>query len=255
MFDSHCHLQDLRFEGDVTVIMERSRQEGISQMLCCGTKPSDWSAVEQFASKYSEIIPAFGIHPWYVDEVGGEWKDLLRRYLGSNPNAAVGEIGLDFVVSPRRDDLQVEIFLDQMRVAKEFSRPVSVHCVRAWGRLLEVLEHIGEEMHGMVIHSFSGSPEIARQLLKFGVYFSFSAAITKPDYKRAADLVQAVPLDHLLIETDAPDMVPYSLKDRVYLNEPANLRYVAQKIAKFRGMSVEMLAAIATENAQRVFCE
>jgi TatD DNase family protein len=125
--------------------------------------------------------------------------------------------------------------------------------VRAWGRLQEILQDIGEVRHGMVIHSFSGSPEVVRQLMKFGVYFSFSASITNPNYSRAAAIVQAVPQNRLLMETDAPDMVPYKLKEINCVNEPQNLRYVASKLAEFRGVSIDEIVKITTDNALHVF--
>jgi len=255
MYDTHCHLQDLRFAGNLAAVMDRGRQTGVTQMLCCGTKPDDWSTVEALVSDYSEVIPAFGIHPWYVDDVVEcDWKSLLRKYLSKNPKAAVGEIGLDFAVKPRCDDLQMEIFLEQLKLAEEFERPVSVHCLHAWGALLEVLGNIKKVRHGMVIHSFSGSPETVRQLMKYGVYFSFSGSITNPAYISAAALVQSVPKERLLIETDAPDMMPYSLKEGDCVNEPSNLALVAEKIAEIRGISIEDVVKITTENARRVFC-
>lgn len=254
MFDSHCHLQNLKFGGEIGGVIERARKQGVAQMLCCGTRPSDWGAVEAFAAEFSEVIPAYGVHPWYVDEaVDGDWRGELCKYLLNNPKAAIGEIGLDFAVRPRRDDLQMELFVEQLRLAEMFERAVSVHCVRAWGRLIEALKVVGEMRHGVVIHSFMGSPEVVQQLLPYGVYFSFSASIATFDYERAATIVAAVPQERLLIETDAPNALSPGLQDKEFENEPVFLPVVADILAEASKGYVSEIVEITTENARRVF--
>lgn len=252
MFDTHCHLQDLKIKGDL--IIDRSRQHGVSRMLCCGTKPGDWNAVELLAASHDEIVPAYGVHPWFVENVATkDWKNELTHKLIENPKAVVGEIGLDSTAKPRSDELQLKVFVEQLALAAKYKRPVSVHCVRAWILLLNALENVGDLDQVVVLHSFSGSREIIHQLLSYNVYFSFSGAITNPSYKRASELVRAVPQNRLLIETDAPDMIPYDLKFNDLPNEPANLRYVAEKIAEFRAQTLAEVDEITTKNALRVF--
>jgi len=254
MFDTHCHLHDLRIRGDITGVLARAHSAGVERMLCCAVDPGDWAEVSELAADFGEIIPAFGIHPWKVQDVAeSDWDERLRGYLEDNPSACVGEIGLDVAVNPRCDELQMELFLKQMRIANEYKRPVSVHCVKAWGRLLDALEAVGDMPAGIVMHSFGGSSEMVESLMKYGVYFSFSAVITNPANIRAAKVVRSIPLERMLLETDAPDGVPYDMRGDGLPNEPANLTVAAQRIAELRGISVEKVADVTTDNAKRVF--
>jgi len=254
LFDTHCHLQDPRFESGAEVLLARARARGIQRMLCCGTRPGDWASVSRLTSHSDAVMPAYGIHPWYVDEAGvAGWEAQLRRYLSGDARACVGEIGLDGAVRPRRDAGQQAVFRAQIALAREFERPISVHCRRAWKGLLDALEREGGAPHGMVIHAFSGSPEVVATLVPFGVYFSFSGSITNPAYTRARTLVQSIPRDRLLVETDAPDMLPHALRDGKMINEPANLGLVVAQIARFLEVPTDEIAALTTANARRLF--
>ncbi len=253
LFDTHCHLQHDSLSVRLDDVVRRAEQKHVCHMVCCGTCPSDWERVAEISDIYPRVIPAFGIHPWGVEEDGAQSRDRLRQLLAEYPKSCVGEIGLDFAVRPRRDLVQRELFLAQVVLAKEMDRPLSVHCRRAWGVLLEVLDAVGGVPRGAVIHSFSGSVEVIAQLVGHGCYFSFSGAITNPAFARAKKLVQAVPPDRLLIETDAPDMLPVALRHSESENEPANLILVAEQVAQFLEISPEKVAAVTTANAARLF--
>ncbi len=254
LFDSHCHLQDGRFEGDLVDVLARAVACGITHMVCCGTRPSDWAAVMSLGQGHPEVIPAYGIHPWYVEAAtDADWEIRLRELLAMDLRAGVGEIGLDGAVRPRRLEQQQSLFMRQLLMAQEFERPVSIHCRRAWEPLLEVLQKVGPLPQGIVIHAYSGSAELVESLLRLGAFFSFSGSITNPAYAKAGDLVRAVPQDRLLIETDAPDMVPHVLRDCADINEPANLRVVAETVAGFTGRPIEAISALTSANAYRVF--
>jgi len=253
-FDSHCHLQDERVEDASAAVLARARERGVERLVCCGTRPEDWARVAELAAMHSEIIPAYGLHPWYVGEaVSLEWMGDLRAFLERNLAAGVGEIGVDAAIRPRLAEAQQTAFVVQLRLAQELGRPVSVHCRRAWQALHDGLQAVGKMPRGLVIHSFSGSVELVESLVKHGVYFSFSGSVTNPAYERARALVQAVPRDRLLIETDAPDMLPHVLREQGGLNEPANLHVIAERIAQFTGLSVESVAELTSENARRLF--
>lgn len=252
--DAHCHLQDERYEDSVAGVVARARAHGVAKIVCCGTRPTDWERVADLADQYDEIIPAYGLHPWYVDEASSlEWMAELRERVERDPKAGVGEIGLDAVIRPRQTDEQQAAFIWQLRLARELGRPVSIHCRRAWEALDAGLKSVDVNTAGMVIHSFSGSVETVSSLRASGAYFSFSGSITNPAYKRARALVQSVPRDRLLIETDAPDMLPHALREVGGHNEPANLHVVAEKIAEFTGLSVEEVAEVTSDNARRLF--
>ena len=254
LIDSHCHLQDERVGEAPAAVLARAGERGVVQLVCCGTRPADWARVTELASKHREITPAYGLHPWYVGESASlEWFAELRERLERDPGAGVGEIGVDAAIRPRLAEEQQVAFVQQLRLARELDRPVSVHCRRAWQALHDGLQAVGDMPRGLVIHSFSGSVELVKSLVALGVYFSFSGSITNPAYERARALVQAVPRERLLIETDAPDMLPHVLRAQGGLNEPANLHVVAERIAQFTGLSVESVAELTTENARRLF--
>ena len=137
-YDTHCHLQDERLRPFLPQVMERAEQAGVARMLCCGSAESDWAGVAELAGRYPSVRPAFGLHPWYVAEATPDWVGSLRWRLQAWPTAVVGEIGLDHAVDPATYPAQEEAFLAQIRLAATLHRPVSVHCRRAYGRLINV---------------------------------------------------------------------------------------------------------------------
>ena len=143
MTDAHNHLQDIRFEGMHAEIIETMRQVGITRCVVNGTRPSDWGMAADLATKYPDlIIPSFGLHPWHLNEIKTtpDWLDQLQRLIDTTPNACIGECGLD----RGRDDYDIEqqtkVFTSQLRLAATCNLPLSIHCVRAWGLLTEILE-------------------------------------------------------------------------------------------------------------------
>jgi TatD DNase family protein len=196
----------------------------------------------------------------------------------------VGEIGLDHAIEDRDDADQEAVFLSQLRLSRDLNLPVTMHCRRAWGRLLELLTPLGPHPAGMLIHSYSGADDLVPTLAKFNVFFSFSGSITFSGHRKRHRALRAVPLDRLLIETDAPDIPPYipgtaekahgrdgrvdgwkdgkidegpavedPRREERPLNEPANLIYVAEAAARLLGVSVEELARLTWDNAERLF--
>jgi TatD DNase family protein len=255
LFDAHCHLQDEKLLPRIDAVMERAGQAGGRGLCCCGASESDWPAVMDVASRFKQITPAFGLHPWYVAQRTPDWQDVLRDCLTRTAGSGVGEIGLDRAIKERNDTEQVEVFLVQLRLAKELGRPVSIHCRRAWDVMPSLLEGMGGLPAGFVLHSYSGSSELVEPLAKLGAYFSFSGSITYHRNKRGHNAVKAVPLDRLLIETDSPDLMPVigAAKNDDMPNEPANLVHVLRKIAELRDMPEDELAELTWKNAERVF--
>ncbi len=249
LFDSHCHLQDERLLPRLPQVLERAGTAGVCHMLCCGTQEGDWAAVRKLAAAHPEIIPCFGLHPWYLEGRGAKWLDVLEKYLGEAPSG-VGEIGLDHALAERRDAEQDEVFLAQLRLARKLGRPVSVHCRKAWGRLLELLKAEDGLVVGGIIHSYSGPPELVDELQALGFYLSFSGTITRSGNKRGHRAVMAVSQERLLIETDSPDLAPVGAASAV--NEPANLVLVAEAVARLRNISVAKLAEQTYANACRL---
>ena len=142
LFDAHCHLQDERLLPQLDAVMGRAAGHGVVRMMCCGSCAADWPQVRTLAPRFPQVSLSFGLHPWYVGERSPDWLGLLREYLAGGP-AAVGEIGLDHALAKSTYAEQETVFLAQLDLAKELHRPVSIHCRRAWGRMMELLEARG----------------------------------------------------------------------------------------------------------------
>ena len=251
LFDCHNHIQDARIFPMLGKVMERARSAGIERMAIKGCCESDWPKVIEIINRYPNAYLAFGLHPWFMGGRSRQCFQTLEHLLTAYPQSSVGEIGIDHAIENRDDAEQEEVFLIQLEIARRFGRPVTIHCRRAWGRLLELLDQFGELPRGMLIHCFGGSAEVATELVRRGAYISFSGSITRPDAKQAGPAIRAVPDDRILIETDAPDLLPHNLDDD--FNEPANLRFVLAKAAELRGVPEESLAQTTFRNAKRFF--
>ncbi|MDD4870142.1 MAG: TatD family hydrolase [Kiritimatiellae bacterium] len=253
LFDTHCHLQDERLISDVTSVIAKAGNAGVTRILCCGSSEKDWPDVKILYSTYPEIIPSFGLHPWYVHKRAENWQKTLEKFLVSIPAAAVGEIGLDHALENRNDDDQYKVFVAQLQLAAKLNRPASIHCRKAWEPLLKALNEVDRLSRGFAIHSYSGPPDLIPQLVEKGAFFSFSGSVTRSGNKRARKSAVNVPLERLLIETDAPDLPPVVNGKPVSLNEPANLVYVLREMASIRNVSLEELASQLWENSYRLF--
>ncbi|QBG48912.1 TatD family deoxyribonuclease [Verrucomicrobia bacterium S94] len=251
LFDAHNHIQDNRLFSDLGAVMQRAADVGVVKMAVKGCCEADWPRVIEICTRYSGTHSSFGLHPWFIQERSEQWLKTLENLLIQYPDAAVGEVGIDHAVEDRDDVAQEKVFFQQLDLARKLERPVSIHCRRAWGRLIELLDDFGELPRGMLIHCFGGSAEVAVELVKRGGYISFSGSITRPNARKAGPAIRAVPDDRILIETDSPDILPSTAKGP--LNEPANVRLVLEKAAEFRGIPEEKLAELTFRNAGRFF--
>ena len=255
LFDAHCHLQDARLRADLPGVMTRARAAGVEHMLCCGTAEDDWAEVARLAEEYPAVVPAFGLHPWYAQRRSPAWMERLRALLAGQATAAVGEIGLDHAIEERNDAEQEAVFLAQLQLARELERPVVVHCRRAWGRLIALLAELRTLPRGFVVHSYSGARELIEPLAGAGGWFSFSGSITWRRNVRGREAARHAPRDRLLVETDAPDLMPAmpqttaTVEDAV--NEPANLVRVLAVVAELRNTPAEVMAEQVWGNARR----
>ncbi len=245
MIDAHNHLQDIRFDGMREDIIQSMRKAGITRCVVNGTRPSDWPEVAKLATNHPDlIIPSFGLHPRHLAETQSSpnWLGQLKHLLDTTPNACLGECGLDRGMADHDIDLQTEVFTTQLRLAATRNLPISIHCVRAWGLLIEILESTPLPTRGFLLHSYGGSADLIPRLVKLDAYFSFSGSILHPHKQKARDTFTQVPANRLLIETDAPDMRPpeealtHPLPD--HLNHPANLPAIFKQAAPFLDTSL-----------------
>lgn len=256
LFDAHCHLQDERLLPMLDAVMERAGQAGVTDMMCCGSEERDWPLVGNLARRFPQVRASFGLHPWHVHTRRPTWLDTLRRFLSDFPSA-IGEIGLDHTLDRALFEDQETVLIAQLHLAHELRRPVSIHCRQAWGRLLELLDRHGWPEAGLMFHSFSGAAELVPALTDHGAYCSFSGSITHPRNIRGRKALAAVPLDRLLIETDAPDLLPSLPPETLAagpnhdrpVNEPAYLPFILGVAAEIRNTLPAPLAEATRSNA------
>lgn len=257
LYDAHNHLQDERLAPWLADVHAACVQAGISGMVVNGTHEDDWSRVLDLSRLYPEVIPSLGLHPWWVPQRSARWLESLGELVRGGGRCAIGEIGLDRWKPDLPYQGQEDVFLAQLQLAAELNRPVSIHCLKAWSRLLELLETHASPACGFLLHSYAGGAELIEPLARLGGYFSLPGAFLREQKDRAWALIHAIPPDRLLLETDAPDQalpsarVRYSLPSR--LNHPANLAVVYEAAAETLKLPVEALAVQLAHNVHRLF--
>lgn len=262
LYDAHNHLQDDRLSAHWADIIATARATGIARMVVNGSGVEDWSIVAGLARRHPDIVqPSFGVHPWHTAEQTADWQPVLCEFLEEFPAAGVGEIGLDRWKPDLRWGGQEEFFTTQLKIAAEQNRPASIHCLKAWGPLLEALENTPRPERGFLLHSYGGSIELIPRLVKLGAYFSLPGYFAHERKHRQAETFRHVPSDRLLMETDAPDQPLPS--DRVLhplpgdpdnpVNHPANLAAIYAFAAELLLLSPEALATQTESNFIRLF--
>ncbi len=239
LFDSHNHLQSARFGKPVQEIVEEMAAAGISGCVVNATRESDWDAVAGLAMEFPGYVrPAYGVHPWFADTVEAGWEGRLRKRLEEDERSTVGEVGVDGWVDSPRIELQQQVFSKQVVIAADLGRVMTVHCLKAWEELFAAMDRAPSWPEKFLMHSFGGSIESAERLMKDhdGVMFSFSGYFLQERKHKARDVFRKLPEDRILIETDAPEMMPpekfveFPLgKD---LNHPGNLRAIAEGLVE-----------------------
>jgi len=250
LIDTHTHLDFSQFDADRDDVIRRALEVDVKQMLTIGVDvPTSLNAV-RLAEKYDSVYAAVGIHPHDAETATEEAVAEIEKNLSHKKVVAVGEIGLDYYRDYSPHDVQKEVFRRLLRIAKEHNKPVIVHTREAWGDVMAILED--EWSPGMrgVMHCFSGDATRAAELIEMGFYISFTGVVTFKN-STAADVLADVPIERLLLETDCPYMAP--VPHRGKRNEPAYVRFIAQKAAQVKNISVETVAEVTTENAAALF--
>lgn len=258
-YDAHCHLQDDRLAGKAGEVVSLYEDLGVAEVVVNGTDPGDWKVVAELAQDFDRVRPSFGLHPWKVNQVGAHWKLLLLELWDLYPEAGVGEIGLDRWVKGYDLAKQEPAFLWQLEQATERELPVSIHCLRAWGRMQELLAESKRPSAGFLLHSYGGPAEMVNPMAELGAYFSISAYFELDKKRKQWSALKQIPLDRLLIETDAPDMlgpdssIRYRFEDAELINHPANIVSVYDFVARLFGMPLGELVEQVEANYKRFF--
>lgn len=250
LVDAHCHLESDNFAADLDGVIERARSAGLVKLITSSITPAQWDYSRHIASSFSEVEFALGIHPWYIrasyrDDIPG----LARaRELGA---VAIGEIGID--AKTGRDDLddQIDFFERQLAIARNIDLPVIIHCRGAFNELFRSLRRVGTPRPGGIVHAFSGSPELAGELISLGISCSMGGTLTYRNSRKRAAVLKKIYPHHFLLETDSPDIPPVQKQHEV--NYPHYILYNLEAAAVMLGETVESVAENTTSNAARIF--
>jgi len=251
-FDSHCHLDPMRFGADLDDVLARARAAGVTGLAVIGTRATDSEAAAALAAREPGVVAAAGLHPNDVAEIGPDEWGRIERLVASGRVAAVGETGLDWYRTTAPPDLQREFFDRQLGLAQRHGLPVVVHTRESTRDVLDMLRAaVARGPLVAVLHSFTGTAAEAAEAIDLGCFLGFAGMVTFRSAAAVRDVAKSVPLDRLLVETDSPFLSPEPLRGR--RNEPANVVHTARCLALARGDALEELAAATTANARRVF--
>jgi len=248
-FDTHAHYCDKRFSDDRNEIINSLEASGISYVLNAGSSVRSSEMSLSLADEYSIIYASVGVHPHDSKSMTDDTVSLLEDLLSHPKAVAVGEIGLDYHYDFSPRDVQRLRFREQMELARALKLPVIIHEREALSDTLDIIRDF-PDLTG-IFHCFSGSFDTAKIILKMGWYLSFTGVVTFKNAKRALEVIKNAPLDRLMLETDCPYMAPEPMRGK--RNSSLYLPYIAEKFAEVRGITVEEVAKVTTENGLRFF--
>jgi TatD DNase family protein len=254
LIDSHAHIDSPQFAEDRQAMLERARQSGVNTLLAIGTGPGPekLDAALPYAEQYGWIFTSIGIHPHEAKEATAQHFDELTRLAGHPKVIAWGEMGLDYFYDHSPRDVQAAVFRKQMELACAAKLPIIIHCRDAWDDCLNMLEqHWKPTGLGGILHCFTGTLEQAKRGLESGFLISFAGNSTYPKAQNIRDVAKELPLENILIETDAPFLAPQPYRGK--RNEPAYVAEVAKALANVRNLPPEEIAATTASNFRRFF--
>lgn len=254
LIDSHVHLNFDVFDPDIEAVRSRWREAGVIRLVHSCVEPSEFASIQTLAHRFPEIGFAVGLHPLDAEKWTADTASQILSFARSDPKVvAIGETGLDFYKADNQQQQRM-VFEAQLSVAAELNLPVIIHCREAAVQVRDLLQD-WQERHGSVrgvMHCWGGTPEETQWFVDLGLYISFSGTVTFKNAGQIHASAQMVKSDRILIETDCPFLAPVP-KRGVKRNEPAYVRYVAEQVARLRGVTLEALAAQTTQNACELF--
>lgn len=256
MIDTHCHLDMPRFDADRDAALERAWAAGVTGLVVPGVAPETWEALLEWPRRDARVQVGLGVHPQFLpalDERDDE-RHLARldELLAKGTAIAVGECGLDGPTAATVPlERQVRVLRGHFALARKHRLPLLMHCLRAHPALLELLKDEPVPEAGLLMHSYSGSADLTKKYVRFGCHFSFAGPVSFVEARRPIDALKSVPLERLLVETDAPDQAPHP--HRGARSEPAYLPLIVDAMARQRGESPETLRRALLENTRRLF--
>ncbi|HCW36436.1 TatD family hydrolase [Mammaliicoccus sciuri] len=251
LIDTHVHLNADQYDEDLQEVIDRALEEGIDRMFVVGFDTNTIERTMKLIDHYDFIYGIIGWHPVDAIDCTEERLQWIEE-LSKHPKIiGIGEMGLDYHWDKSPKDIQKEVFRKQIALAKRVQLPIIIHNREATQDCVDILKEENASEVGGIMHSFSGSNEIADEILKMNFYISLGGPVTFKNAKQPKEVAQHVPLDRLLVETDAPYLSPHPYRGK--RNEPARVKLVAEQIAELRGISYEEVCKATTENAERLF--
>lgn len=245
LVDTHCHLDAEEFDHDRELVVEQSTRAGIKRIVVPAVGRANFDRVADLCRRHAVCVPAYGIHPLYVDQAVPEDLDLLRSLAGHASPVAIGEIGLDFFQEDSNPERQEYYFAEQLKIARDHGLPVILHVRRAVDAVLKHLRRI--EVKGGIAHAFNGSRQQADIFISMGFKLGFGGAMTWERARHIRELARTLPLEAIVLETDAPDIPPAWVgKGR---NSPTELPGIARELAELRMQDIDLIKEVTSRNA------
>jgi TatD DNase family protein len=251
LIDSHAHLEMPEFKKDLEEVLQRAREAGVDTIFTVGTEEKDWDRALEIANSHPRVYAILGVHPHNAKDINERTYGALRKNCREEKVQALGEIGLDFFRNHSPRDIQLRRFREQVVLARELKLPIVVHDRDAHKETMEVLRSEKAGDCGGVVHCFSGDLDMGVKCIDMGFYISIPGSITYKNAGSFQKIVEELPLESLLVETDAPFLTPVPFRGK--RNEPGYIRYTAQKVAEIKKIPFERVAEATTANALRVF--
>lgn len=249
MIDTHSHINMIE-ELSLDEVIKNAEHSGVEKIILPSAYPKDIDNVMKIASKYDNVYGILGVHPSEVKDWTDDLIEKIKEYSKSPKIVGIGEIGLDYYWDKSFNDLQQEVFIKQINLANELNLPVSIHDREAHKDTFDILKKHNKGSK-IIMHCFSGSVEFARECIKEGWYLALGGVVTFKNAIKMKEVAQEIPLNKLLLETDAPYLTPVPFRGKE--NQPAYTKFVAEEIAKLRGITFEEVDRITTENAKNIF--
>lgn len=249
MIDTHSHINMI--EGTPTEsVIQNAIENGVDKIIVPSAYPKDIDDVIKLVNRYDNVYGMLGVHPTEVKDWTDDLADKIREYSKNPKIVAIGEIGLDYYWDKSFNDLQKEIFIKQIKLANELNLPISIHDREAHKDTFDILKEHNKNSK-IVMHCFSGSVEFANECIKEGMYIALGGVVTFKNAVKMKEVAINIPLDRLLLETDAPYLTPVPFRGKE--NQPAYTKYVAEEIAKLRNITVDEINKATTQNTFEVF--
>ena len=255
IIDTHTHLDFEDFTPDFAPkfenVLKRANENHVEKFIVPAVEPTTFERVYNLAQKYENIYCAIGVHPSEAKTYTDEVEQKIKEYAQRDKVIAIGEIGLDYYWDKSFNDLQKEIFKKQIKIANDAGKTIIVHDREAHLDSLTILKEHASKSVPVVMHCFSGSYEFGMECIKEGYFLAFGGVSTFKNAKKVHEVIEKMPLEYMLLETDAPYLTPVPFRGE--RNEPAYLKYVVEKISELRSISTEEVERITTQNAKRAF--